>query len=181
MHLLLDMFHGMKRITDTVSKSHGAYRLFCSLLRDCFFLIYKEDSESVENCLQEYKGYSSSEIKAFKRNCYSKYISYCRRVVPQPSVILSRLDRLVDVMSEIEDFATGEKLFKDSTLKESVFFIKHIQNKCLSDPDGVPMYMKISKKGVDFDSTDLPLPRWICIRSTSQLEGIYINIPLYLC
>ncbi len=176
MHLLLDMFHGMKRITDTLSKSHGAYRLFCSLLRDCFFLIYKEDSESVEKCLRDYKGYNDSEIKAFKRNCYSKYISYCRRVVPQPSVILSRLERLVDVMSEIEDFSTGEKLFKDSTFKEILNLSKHIKNKCLSDPEGVPMYMKISKKGVNFDSTDLPLVRYTCLRSTSQLEGTYCYI-----
>jgi hypothetical protein len=112
MHLLLDMFHGMKRITDTVSKTHGAYKLFCSLLRDCFFLIYKEDSERVDECLRVHKGFSNSEITAFKRNYYSKYISYCRRVVPQPSEILSRLERMVEVLSDVEDFASGERLFK---------------------------------------------------------------------
>ena len=99
-------------------------------------------------------------------------------MVPKPSVIISRLERLVEVVSEIEDFATGEKLFKPATFKQVTNLVKHIYNECLSDPDGVPMYMKISKKGMDFDPTDLPLPRWICLRSTSQLEGIHSVLSL---
>jgi hypothetical protein len=171
MFLLLDLFHAMRRITDTISKSHGAHRLFCCLLRDCFFMIYKEDSAKVDICLKELKGYTDAEVKAFKRSNYSKYISYCRRVVPPKELIVSRLQRLIDVFRDLKDSFTGEKLFKDSTDEAVRNLSQHIKSNCLSDPPGVPMYIKVSRKNQEYDKSDLPLPKWTTPRSTSQNEG----------
>jgi hypothetical protein len=136
---------------------------------------YKEDVETVENCLRELRGYSENEIRAFKRNNYPKFISYCRRVVPSPKIILSRIDRLVEVFADLQDFSTRERLFKKATFLEIQNLTKHIVKNCLSDPVGVPMYMKISREGSSFDKSDLPITKWICLRSTSQLEGIFSN------
>jgi len=124
------------------------------------------------------KGFSEEEIRAFKRNNYPKFISYCRRVVPSPKIILSRIDRLVEVFADLQDFSTREKLFKKSTFVEIQNLTKHIVKNCLSDPVGVPMYMMISREGTSFGKSDLPIPKWICLRSTSQLEGMYSKLKL---
>jgi hypothetical protein len=176
MFLLLDLFHAMRRVTDTISKCHGVHRLFCCLLRDCFFMIYKEDSEKVDLCLRELKGYTPSEVKAFKRANYTKYISYCRRVVPPKKQIIARLQRLIDVFRDLQDSTTGEKLFKEATDEAVRNLSEHINSSCLSDPPGVPMYIKVSRKNIDFDKSDLPLPRWTTLRSTSQIEGHHSHV-----
>lgn len=61
----LDLFHGIVRVTKCIPKGHGAFFLFCALLRDWFFMVNQADIKAVEHVLQN-EGKSAADIQNMK-------------------------------------------------------------------------------------------------------------------
>ena len=51
--VLLDVFHGMQRISRTIKLKHGAARAFLARLRDAFFVVSKKDIDALCAFLQK--------------------------------------------------------------------------------------------------------------------------------
>jgi hypothetical protein len=177
----LEIFHAMQRITRTLSKLHGAFRSYISALRDSFFLVSNKDMRAVEDALRS-KGMSDKEIKRLKKTDYKRFLPYCRRLVPQASVLEERFNYTNSVFADIVDKKTGKPLFSEDTKREVANLLVHIQRGCLSDPPDIGIYFAITNKDEDFSNSYLPLPKLGCLRGTPQLESkcyrLTVRLPL---
>jgi hypothetical protein len=136
----------MQRITRTLLKSHGAYDICCSMLRDVFFMVYRGDLEKVEEYLAKERNMTKSDIEILKRTNYPFILQYCRRVVPERSGLDSRFVRFINLFRSVKDAKTDKELFNENTLPAIDNLLLHIRANCLSDLEGVPMYRPIPWK-----------------------------------
>jgi hypothetical protein len=65
-YIRLDVFHAIQRISKTLLHSHGAFQLFMARLKDAFFLVSKDDIDSVVGGLRSEKGYTDIQVQEWK-------------------------------------------------------------------------------------------------------------------
>jgi len=165
----LDIFHAMLRISRTLKKGHGAFKIFMARFRDAMFLVNMKDVEIVCDALRR-QGYSEDDVKKKLDEDWVFIMRYCRRAVPSPDVLLKRFDRLCNAFADIKDAKTGEDFFRPNTKKIIKNLRSHIEKSCLSDIKGIPLYVATGKD----QKTGLTTYR--CIRGTNGTEGYHRHI-----
>jgi hypothetical protein len=172
MTMKLDLFHGEKRVTCTISKLHSFFPIYCRLLSDCFLMASKEDMDSVDQCLRERFKLSGTELKLYKMYNRKSLLKYCRLVIPDKETLSKRFQRLNDVCGGIICSKSGKPLYTPETWKACSNLLKHIDKDCLSDPIDVPIHFKVAaQERFAKDSMSLPLPRWTTCRGSSGQES----------
>ncbi|CAB1103500.1 unnamed protein product [Ectocarpus sp. CCAP 1310/34] len=174
----LDPFHTLNRISRMTKKSHGAFKPFMARLRDACFLVNRDDvyqaslkpfgwiwERSVEMTL-EARGMKPEEVQQLTEQNWSFFLRSSRRLVPRRDVLLKRFDRVIEEFGGCVDNTSGEVLLRPKAMKAVRQLRKHIENDCLSDPDGMAMYFAIGKN--KHGLTD-----YRCVRGTNDVEGYH--------
>lgn len=78
LHVLLDVFHAMQRISKLLLKSHGACAAYLARLRDACFEVHKGDLAKLEAALAA-QGMSPAEIEEKKKKNWGYILQRCRR------------------------------------------------------------------------------------------------------
>jgi hypothetical protein len=167
-HILLDIFHAMQRISKTLKKAHGAFRAFLARLRDAFFWVSKEDLDLLVTFLKT-QGLTDDDIQRKREVDWVFFLRNSRRVVPPKDILLERFNRVCDFYNGIKDAATGQPLFSEATWKEVNSLRIHISKGCLSDVPGIPFYFR------DGETSD-GLPKYRCVRGTNVNEGYHKHL-----
>jgi hypothetical protein len=107
-YIRLDVFHAIQRISKTLLHSHGAFQLFMARLKDAFFLVSKDDIDSVVGGLRSEKGYTDIQVQEWKSKNWGFILKYCRRAVPPKDILLARFDQVCQFFSNIRDLKTGK-------------------------------------------------------------------------
>lgn len=165
--VLLDLFHAMQRVGDTLPKAHSLRPKFMARLRDVFFQICDADVVKVLEHLRSC-GHSDHTLEQLYTKNYKYLVRRCRRKVGPPSVVLKAYDALIKAFSPTINtpnagFCSKEDKFlleKDRTQKALAALRIHIISGCISDPEDLSMYYEAN--GV-----------LRCIRGTSALEGFH--------
>lgn len=165
----LDIFHAMLRISRTLKKSHGAFKIFMARFRDAMFLVNTKDVELICEALKK-KGMSDEEVKTKIDEDWVFFIRYCRRLVPSSEILLKRFDRVCNAFADVKDAKTDEPFFRSNTRKVVNNIREHIQKGCLSDVTGVPLYVAIGK------DEKTGMTKYRCIRGTNGTEGYHKHI-----
>ncbi|CAM9861512.1 unnamed protein product, partial [Ectocarpus fasciculatus] len=155
----LDLFHALQRISRKTKKTHGAFKPFMARLRDACFLVNRDDVEM----MLEARGMKPEEVQQLKEQNWSFFLRSSRRLVPRWDVLLDRFDRVVEEFRGCVDHTSREVLLRPKAMKAVRQLRKHIENDCLSDPDGMAMYFAIGKN--KHGLTD-----YRCIRGTNDVE-----------
>lgn len=160
----VDMMHIQARPTKTIPKSHGARSMFIARLRDAFMAPIAADVEAVKR-RKLAGGMTEEEWEVYLHRHWTDVLKQCRRVVPEPRILVPRLKKLEALYANIRDAATGEPLFSKKTWARWRAMMRHVEKGCVSDPraDMVPLYHLVGERE---DGT----PIFTCSRGTSQLE-----------
>ncbi len=86
---ILDIFHGMTRVTKHIKTSHGAFPAFVSRLRDAIFIVNEDDLNTYKSLLKA-RGMNDDESEAYVRKHWNTIIKTCRRRVPQKETLEKR-------------------------------------------------------------------------------------------
>ena len=143
--VLLDVFHLMNRYP--VPKKHFLFGNFMTDLREAFFISSEEDRTSPP------MPYST------QRNG-----GYVRRLIPEPSILVARVDLVIEKYRSQEDFITAEVLSAHRNCR------KHIMKGCVSDCPNVELYF-VKPNGPAAQHT-----KYKCARGTSQLEALHRHL-----
>lgn len=111
----------------------------------------------------EARGMKPEEVQQLKEQNWSFFLRSSRRLVPRSDVLLNRFDRVVEEFRGCVDHTSREVLLRPKAMKAVRQLRKHIENDCLSDPDGMAMYFAIGKN--KHGLTD-----YRCIRGTNDVE-----------
>lgn len=160
----VDMMHIQARPTKTIPKSHGARSMFIARLRDAFMAPIAADVEAVKR-RKVAGGMTEEEWEVYLHRHWTDVLKQCRRVVPEPRILVPRLKKLEALYTNIRDAATGDPLFSKKTWARWRAMMRHVEKGCVSDPraDMVPLYHLVGERE---DGT----PIFTCSRGTSQLE-----------
>ncbi|CAM9377655.1 unnamed protein product [Ectocarpus sp. 6 AP-2014] len=161
----LDLFHALNRLSRTIKKGHGAFRPFMARLRDACFLVNRDDVLQAKKVLER-RGMSPAQVQQAKDQDWSYFLRKCRRLVPPPSELLKRFDKVVQEFGNCVDIISKEVLLRPKSMKAVSLLRKHIVAGFLSDPDGVAMYYAVGKV------TD-GLVNYRCVRGTNDVEGYH--------
>ena len=88
--VFLDSFHGMQRLQKVLLKSHGAFSVFMSRLRDAIFIVSQDDKKKLFLNLRD-KGFSENDLELLEKHNYSYIASKCRRMIPEPVELEARI------------------------------------------------------------------------------------------
>lgn len=168
-HVRLDIFHAMYRLSRTMLQSHGAFRAFMSRLRDALFLVSEEDVEELKEYLKTVEKMTVEEIAQKMEDDWSFFLSYSRRAVPVKEILLQRFDRVCKAFETTLDNTTKEPLFRKQTIQAISNLRKHIELGCLSDVPDLALYFDMGK-------TSKGLPKRHCCRGTNSNEGNFNEI-----
>jgi len=159
----LDLFHCDKRITDTLSKSHGAFGEFCAELRDSLLYVSPEEVESVKQGLCN-QGWSRDRVDKYYREQKKSFLRRCIRVILPPARLEPVLEATFAAYRDRRDSKTGQPLFNEKTEAAVANMLKHVRKGCLSDGEDVDLYFLVGRDGH---------ATLRCVRGTSALEGYH--------
>jgi hypothetical protein len=158
--VLLDAFHAIKRVTDTLSRKHPGLMLFARDMRDAIFVINDEDRNAVETVLLS----NGSNFDLKLKSDPSWVFQRVRRTIPQPDVLMLRIQKVIEKFkSPTFNHSVHGSLIKPETEKQVKNLLLHIRKGCLSDPVNLSLYRK---RG--YDSNGLQLYK--CLRGTNTVE-----------
>ncbi len=179
--VLVDVWHIMNRILRKIPKSHAYRSIFSVMLRDFIMEVNEEDKEKYDRVYQR-KGSSYEERRRFHPGHVWKYV---RRHIPQPDILKTRLETLLDTFKKdcFQDAVLKIPLLNEEAINEIQQIIScHLW--CKADPVNYPMY---TRGRTNSDG----LTRMYSRRGTSLLEGFhkFINAnitpynagPKYIC
>ncbi|KAI3634588.1 hypothetical protein MIR68_007499 [Amoeboaphelidium protococcarum] len=159
--VLLDVWHFMERYP--VSKKSHMYPIFAAMLRDAIFICSDDDLAAIKSVLLK-RGVNQDLQQLLKRS-YLVSNNRVRRMIPRADVLSGRVDDVVQIFRQADS-----EFIHDGVMKKHLLNMKHVQEGCLSDPDGVPLYMEI-KSG-----SDDTFKQYKCFRGSSQQEGYHMNL-----
>ncbi|KAJ3251609.1 hypothetical protein HDU77_005788, partial [Chytriomyces hyalinus] len=188
-HVRLDIFHAMQRLSRTMLKSHGAYHAFLARLQDAFLIVCSEDIEQISACLKS-AGKTDTDIQEMKEKDWSFFVANSRRVCPPKDILLVRFNWVVAAFSDVQDaktgdidfhsklnlvliYHTGELLFRPPTRKQINNLRKHIVNGCISDVPDIPLYFAAGRSKEGFT-------KYRCCRGTNSNEGFHRHLRVVL-
>lgn len=157
--VLLDSFHAMKRISDTIPKKHAFSHQFLLALRDAIFILDENDKRNVNQFLAD-QALDFQLTYDLNSNWICKRV---KRKIPSKEILASNLKNLKS-FNDAKYCSNGIPLLSQESLIEIDKLIVHADKGCLSDPIGVPLYFETG-----MDSNGLKTYR--CIRGTSDVEG----------
>ena len=94
------------------------------------------------------------------------FLRYCRRAVPGRAELLHRFDQVYNFFREAKDSANNTILFNDAADKEIKNLRKHIENDCIGDVPGIPLYFTTGRSKDGFT-------KYRCCRGTNSNEGYH--------
>jgi hypothetical protein len=172
--ILLDVFHAMNRLLKNIPTKHPFLYCFSQLLREAFFQYYEDDISRVKEALTLQNPGVDADV-LFKEKMIGDIdwvLKRVRRRLYQPDVLEKNLNCLKEEFSKEQyNDLNGVPLLNDKTKAQFQHLLKHVRNGCLSDPEGVDLYMPISK-----DS--LGLIEYRCIRGTSDVESLHQKLEM---
>lgn len=127
------------------------------------FIVSEEDMEAVKTQLRK-SGLDEAAIEKKLLEEHSYFLRRVQRRIPNPEMLVERLESVVAAFRDVQDSATGKTLFSGETSKAWDNLKKHAENGCLSDPEGLPLYYSV--QGETGAKSDLR-----CARGSSRLEG----------
>ncbi|CAN0484425.1 unnamed protein product, partial [Scytosiphon promiscuus] len=112
----LDLFHAENRLIENSRKTHGAHRPFCAAVRDATAIPDPEGVDRVRNVLAaKHPAWTKKEVEAEMRGNFKSHIlKHVARVVPQPPVLLPRLDNVINNFRFLRDGSTGNDISLNS-------------------------------------------------------------------
>ncbi|KAJ3317150.1 hypothetical protein HDV06_001964, partial [Boothiomyces sp. JEL0866] len=159
--VLLDVFHAMKRITDTVSVKHPFNFKFCRALSESFFFMNESDVNSVTTVLKEKFGMEFED----KYLADPRWIlARVRRKIYPKELLKTNIQNLLREYSKSK-YKVGRygELLSAETKKQFKNLLAHVEKGCIRDPEDLKVYYK---KGTDANSLTL----YRCIRGTNEVE-----------
>ena len=168
--VLLDAFHAMKRLGDTLLARHSLRSRFMSRLRDCLFAINDDDVRAAMQKLLQ-RGFTRAEIHDKYQTNYEYFVRLCRRHIPHPKALLEAFTKLIAAYtptanSPARGYCTAKNSFlleKKETQTQISNLKKHIATGCLSDPKCLSLYSQVGS-------------RLFCHRGTNALEGFHRHL-----
>lgn len=168
--VLLDPFHAMKRLGDTLPARHSLRPRFMSRLRDCLFAINDDDVLRAMQQLLD-RGFTRAEVHDKYQTHYEYFVRICRRRIPDPKALLKAFTDLLAAYTPTVDapargFCTAKNSFlleKKETQTQISNLKKHMANGCLSDPHFLSLYSRVDG-------------RLFCHRGTNALEGFHRHL-----
>jgi len=143
-----------------VPRKHPLAWIFRLCLRDALFQFDEDDFLEVSEVL---KGLGTTFDRKW-RDDPAWILKRVRRVIPQPEVLVSRLNEVMTIFRDRKD-ESGVDLLDAKAKKAFKNLLVHAGRGCLSDLPGIQYYYPLAKK----DKHGLTL--WRCIRGTSSVEG----------
>lgn len=172
----VDLKHLMSRVIDELSKRHGAYRYFCARFAEACFIVDEADfARAKEVFMRKHELKSESNWEDWLQKNYKVVMQHCRRYVPAPQELKSRLDRLYGVFKDLVDAATGKPLFSTQGKKAWAALMRHVEKGCVSDPDPTKIELYV-RTGESKDG----LPIYACCRGTNDIEGYHQKLKVFL-
>ena len=157
-----DMFHAMDRMLRVIPKGHGALGLFSRTLSHAMMLFNKTDAEKARKvAATKFPNMSWGDVLLRQADWVSKHV---RRFVPKPSVLVPRLEAVIEEFQDCVDADTQQRLFSPVAKLAAKSVLDMARKGFLSDPPGISMY--VLRK---FDRDNLPV--WLCCRGTNSNEG----------
>lgn len=161
-----DMRHWLANMFLVCStKDTPLFKYFCVAVSDAVFMIIPTSREEVRAHLK-FLGLSDDQIKRVWRKYWR---SRARFVVPAPALLQRRLTDVYDFFCDLVDPSTGRSFFINDHAKRMKHEMTYGARGNLSDIPGVEMYVKVGT----FASG---LARWICLWSSSDLEGYHLHL-----
>ncbi|CAN0093589.1 unnamed protein product, partial [Laminaria digitata] len=153
-----------------VTKDSALFKYFCVAFSDAIFKIVPESREEVLTRLRAL-GLSPERIKRVPRKYWR---SRARYVVGAPEQLVRDLTDVCEFFKDLIDPSTSRSLFNSDHKKRFEHELTYVRRGDLSDPPGVAMYIKVGvyKSG---------LQKFLCLRSSSHLEGYHLHLRLVLC
>ncbi|KAJ3317149.1 hypothetical protein HDV06_001963 [Boothiomyces sp. JEL0866] len=159
--VLLDVFHAMKRITDTVSVKHPFNFKFCRALSESFFFMNESDVNTVTTVLKEKFGMEFED----KYLADPRWIlARVRRKIYPKELLKTNIQNLLREYSKSK-YKVGRygEILSAETKKQFKNLLAHVEKGCIRDPEDLKVYYK---KGTDANSLTL----YRCIRGTNEVE-----------
>ena len=116
-HIKLDLLHALKRITSTLSTTHGALPFATARLRDAFSSPDQEDVAAVKKVVMRDHGLDEAGWIRYLRTNWRSVLKHCKRACPPPAVLVDRMDKFEQLYPDLQDATTGKPLFKPETWK----------------------------------------------------------------
>lgn len=160
--VLDDAFHYMDRLLRLLSKKNSAYKAFARDFSEAIFVRDQTDEINVRKVLDKY-GVDWEYAKRAKSTALNRRI---RRYIPEPAVLLVRLEALFNAYENIQcSTKKGCASFFPDEAKEMVQnLLQTAREGYLSDPPGIPLYYLMGK---DRDGLNI----YRTVRGTNSLEG----------
>jgi hypothetical protein len=152
----------MDRLLRLLSKKNSAYKVFARDFSEAIFIRDQTDEHNVREVLTKH-GIDWEYAKRAKSAALNRRI---RRYIPEPSVLLRRLEALFTAYEDIQcSTKKGRCSFFPDEAKEMVqHLLQTAREGYLSDPPGIPLYYLMGK-----DQDGLKIYR--TVRGTNSLEG----------
>ena len=176
--VLLDVLHLMQRYEKGCSKTTDPlFGLFMRKLKEAIFVKNGDDMELLTRWLLHTRNMTADQVARMP----SSYIhERVRRHIPPPAELALRVMRAVGMFAGL-NCADGTPFFREDArtaggkVKKGMMSIHkeqlaHILRGCVSDKPGQSMYVRVPAS-----DSEASLPRFKCIRSTSQGEGFHFH------
>lgn len=147
------------------TKDSALFKYFCVAVSDAVFMVIPSSRDEVRDHLK-FLGLSEDKIRRVRRKYWR---SRARYVVPPPPVLLRRLLDVYEFFRDLVDPSTGRNFFTLDHEKRFKHEMTYVARGDLSDIPDMEMYVKVGEYASG-------LSRWICLRSSSALEGYHLHL-----
>jgi len=137
--VLKDPFHVFNMLR--LSATHSLRKEFARALHDVLFVPDQEDCHHIITWLSTAKPPRTFEqVQAANPSWLWKH---CRRIIPPPEILSPLINNFFLVYGPPKDAVTGLPLFNESHWKTAKQIREIIRQGLVSDPPGIPLYIKI--------------------------------------
>lgn len=147
------------------TKDSALFKYFCVAVSEAIFKIDLSSRREVREHLK-FLGLNDDQIKRVRRKYWRRKARY---TVPAPAVLVRDLTEVYEFFRPLVDPSTGRKFFILDHAKRFRQEMTYVRRGDLSDPPDVSMYISIGK----YKSG---LPQYLCLRSSSHLEGYHMHL-----
>eukprot|EP00956_Cyclotella_meneghiniana_P022745 scaffold43394_cov22-Cyclotella_meneghiniana.AAC.1 len=171
--LLGDVFHAMQR--PYVPVQHEAKKGYFVALQNAFFDWNKDQMTELRNKLSD-SGLSDGDIEKMKYYNSRLFTGCVEREVPPPSCLYWRVRAVFTMYGPMIDSKTQKPLFNKQAWSKAKGILREILKGYYSDPPGVCMYNKRTRKDGTVHKNQYGMDMIECIRGTNRTEAYHKNL-----
>ena len=116
----------------------------------------------VERALES-GGISPEKVKELREKNGPFFLGHCRCLVPEWERLFERFDLVIFQFKGVVDSKSGQDLLRPQAMEDVNLLRRHLSNGCLSDPEGIPLYLTTGKSAAGVTTRR-------CVRVTNCTE-----------